>query len=102
MDEEEEKQEGEEQPKDDNAEGVQPEAINPLDRADAQIKRMSELDKSLGEKVEKLSQLEARQVLSGRATAGQAKVAKAKETPEEYAEKFKKGEVNPLEDDGIK
>ena len=82
--------------------GIQSEIVNPLDRADAQIKRMSELDQSLGEKVEKLSQLEARRTLSGRSEAGQPPVNPAKDTPEAYAEKFRKGEVNPLLDDGVR
>ena len=102
MDEEEQTTEGEKPATENTGDGVQQETINPLDRADAQIKRMSELDQSLGEKVEKLSQLEARRTLSGRSEAGQPPVNPAKDTPEAYAEKFRKGEVNPLLDDGVR
>ncbi len=103
MDEQTETKESEEKsPAENTGEGDKPEAINPLDRADAQIKRMAELDTSLGEKIQKLSDIEARRILGGRADAGQGPAPKAVETPEEYAERFKRGEVNPLEDDGVK
>ena len=40
----------------------------------------------------------AKRALGGRSEAGQTPVKK-EETDEEYAERFSKGEVNPLEDD---
>ena len=42
----------------------------------------------------------ARRRLSGRSEAGSRPVKKAPETNEEYTERFERGEVNPLEDDG--
>ena len=48
--------------------------------------------------MKKQEEQDARRALGGITEAG-SRQAKAKETDEEYAERFRKGEVNPLEDD---
>ena len=94
MSEEETKQEGKEEVKDkptgDADKGDKPKATSPIEQADERIKRMEELDKSLGEKVKELGEIESRKMLGGGSQAGQAPAEKAEETNEEYVERVRK------------
>ena len=55
---------------------------------------MEELDKSLGEKVASLQEIESRKMLGGGSQAGQAPTEKVEETPIEYAKRIMTGESN--------
>ena len=63
--------------------------ISKLDQADAKIKRLEELDKSLGEKIDKLEDIKASDMLGGTADAGSVPKAK-EETPKEYNDRIAK------------
>ena len=84
---------------DDTDKGSKSEATTLVDEANAAAERLERANARKEEVLNREEQLMARAALSGRAEAGQAPITK-KETEEEYAERFKRGEANPLEDDG--
>ena len=85
----------------DTGEGSEPKAATLVDKANAAAQRMEEATKKKQEVLDREEELMARAALSGRAEAGQEPIKK-EETDEEYTARFFKGEVNPLEDDGVK
>lgn len=96
MDEEKKTQETEDNSKNDNGNRVQQETTSLLDRADNTAKRIEEANRKAIEVLEKHEKIMARDVLGGKSE--RVAVEKQKETsPEEYANKIMKGEVNPLE-----
>lgn len=93
-----------EEPKDttsDTSEGDKPEAIGIVDRAHAENERMEENLKKREELINREEKLQAERALGGRSEAGTAPVKPKEETHEEYAEKVRRGEANPLKDDGL-
>ena len=93
MSEEETKQENKETDKTDTEgdadKGDKPSTMSKLDQADAKIKRLEELDKSLGEKIDKLDDIKASDLLGGSADAGSGEVKK-EETNQEYVDRMRK------------
>ena len=73
----------------DNDDGIQSEADKKVAELNADTER---INKAIAEN----ENAKARERLSGTAEAGIKSEAKKEETPEEYAEKVRKGEVNPL------
>ena len=93
-----------EEPKDttsDTSEGDKPEAIGIVDRAHAENERMEENLRRRDELISREEKLMAQKTLGGRSEAGQVPVEPKEETHEEYAEKVRRGEANPLKDDGL-
>ena len=91
----------EEQSAVDTGEGDKPEAIGIVDRAHAENERMEENLKKREELINREEKLQAERALGGRSEAGTAPVKPKEETHEEYAEKVRRGEANPLKDDGL-
>jgi hypothetical protein len=71
-----------------------------IDIANAAAKRMEEANKETGRLMELQAERDARIALGGGTTSGQESPKEEKETDEEYAARFEKGEANPLKDDG--
>jgi len=67
-----------------------------IDRADAVAKRIEEANKKTEELIGRQEAVAAKMMLAGRAEAGSASPKPVELTPQEYAEKVKKGEINPL------
>ena len=88
-------------PKEDKKPAENTEGVNALDRAETANKekaRLIEEDKKLMDRKEKLH---AAQMVGGHTVAGQEVVKPKELSDEEYADKFMKGEADPLTDDGI-
>ena len=75
--------------KDDADKGDKSATSSPLEQASATVKRMEELDKSLGEKVAKLEEMQAIDKISGTTTAGSVE-GKKEETNQEYKDRIEK------------
>ena len=72
-----------------------------IDDANAAAERIEKATEEMRKENSRHEEIMAKQALGGRAEAGVAP-KKERETDEEYAERFKKGEVDPFVDDGIK
>jgi len=79
-------------------EGSITETADVIKRADAAAERLEQANKKQEELLQRQEALHAKQILSGRADAGQARTKPVEETPEEYADKILKGEANPFGD----
>ena len=84
----------------DSTEGIQSETTTELDRADQIAERQKRENDRREKLIEREENLAARRTVGGE-SLGYTKPIEKKETDEEYAERFQKGEVNPLEDDGV-
>lgn len=84
---------------DNTGEGDKPEADSKIERANAAAERMEKANAEKTKLLNREEDLIAQRRLGGEIDAGKP-AAKAKETDEEYTERFKRGEVNPLADDG--
>lgn len=82
----------------DTPEGDKPKALTIVEQANIAAERMEAANKKAEELYDKQAELMAKQMLGGTAEAG-AQPVKTKETDEEYAARFLRGEANPLEDD---
>ena len=100
MDEEKQTNEGTEEPVKDSDNGDKPQVPEAVKAARAENERMEKNIKRTEELVIRQEELAAVNALGG-SESGVTPPDKAKETPEEYVEKFKAGEVNPLKDDGV-
>lgn len=67
-----------------------------LEKAEELAVRLEAANKTQLELLNRQEELMARQLLGGRTYAGQSPYAVKEETPIEYAEKVRRGEVNPL------
>ena len=84
-------EENKEQPAHENSEaGIQPGTTSMLERADNLAKRIEEGNKQLAELLRKQEEVLSRQLLSGRAEAGNPQQQPKIETPKEYAERIMK------------
>lgn len=73
--------------------GDKPESPSFLDRADATAQRMEEAERKASEAISKLNELYARMKLGGETSMVQRE-EKKEETPQEYAARVLKGELN--------
>ena len=74
-----------------------PESTTLLDKANATAERLERTLEKLEIENRKTEELLAKRALGGQTTAGSGvPEAKKEETPQEYAERIRKGEVNPL------
>ena len=96
----EEKAKGKETAVTDSDAGDTPEEPTLIEQTNAAAERLEAANAKQEELLIKQEKAEARRRLSGRSEAGSQPVKKAPETNEEYTERFERGEVNPLEDDG--
>ncbi len=76
--------------------GDKPETPAPIVEANAAAKRMEDANIAQAKLLERAEALEARRALGGNTQAGQQPEEKKKDTDEEFAEKFDKGEVDLL------
>lgn len=90
----------EEQPTENVGDGNKPEGSRIIDDTNLAAKRLEEATKAAEAERVKAEENYAKMKLGGGSMAGQQMPEAKKETPEEYHEKFLKGEVNPLKDDG--
>ena len=84
----------------DTGEGDKPKVPKATVDANAAAERMEKANEDREKLVEREEELAAQRALEGEAEAGAQPPKKPKETDEEYAERFEKGEVNPLGEDG--
>ena len=78
-------------PTENNGDGVQPEAMGKIERAEQAVKRMEEGERRLDEKIAKLQELEANRLL-GSTAGGRVESEPAKEqTAKEYADEVMSG-----------
>ena len=84
-------------PPETEAEGS-PDKIELANQASERLEKATASQKKENDRTDKI---QASIIASGKGQMVPA-TQKAKETDEEYAERFKRGEVNPLKDDGIK
>ena len=89
-------------PKEDSKDGVQSETTSELDRADQIAERQLRANKERLEILEREENLEARRKVGGVTEAGKPADKPKEETDEEYHDRFMKGDVNPMKEDGIK
>ena len=89
-------------PAENTGDGNKPQTTSFVDRAVETAERLEQANKQTEELLNRQEQLFARQRLGGFSDAGVQAPQEKKETPEEYADKFRRGEVNPLEDDRTK
>ena len=104
MDEEKEKKPEDKEPETAEAgadEGDEPKATTLLDKADAVSKKLEEANIKTEELLKRREELAAKEMLGGRADAGEKPPEKKKLTDTEYAEALQRGEVNPLKEDGF-
>jgi len=80
-------------------EGSKYETTPVIERARQENERMEAVVKELRAENDRRERIMAKRELGGMSEAGQSN-QKKEETDEEYAERFSKGEVNPLEADG--
>lgn len=73
------------------------ESISVVDKAEAAAKRIEEANKKAEELLKKQEEIAARGILGGKSNAGIQPVAPKEESPIEYAERVRKGLVNPFE-----
>ena len=81
----------------DSGDGDKPKNASLVDGAYAAAERIEAANKKQEELIQRQEELIAKQMLAGRTEAGQVKEKPKEETPEEYAEKIRRGEVNPLD-----
>ena len=99
---EEKPQEKPEEPVEAKDTGDKPESTLLIDDTNLAAKRMEEATKAAREERIAAEESYAKMKLGGRAEAGGQAPKKEPETDEQYAERFKRGEVNPFKDDGVK
>ena len=101
---EEAKEEEPETPAEDKDIGVSPEVgkEDPLENRKAELKEREELLKREKDVLAEEKKMAERKVLGGKTEAGHIPKKPEPETDEEYTERFQKGEVDPLQDDGAK
>lgn len=75
-------------------EAKQPESL--ISAANNAADRLEKANKEMAALIEKQERILAEQRLGGRSEAGQLKEKPKELTPQEYAEKILKGEINPL------
>ena len=81
--------------------GDNPEAPGLIAKASDAAERLEEANKKTEELITRREKLDAEAALSGRTDAGAVPPTPKEDTPEEYAEKVRSGEANPLKDDGL-
>ena len=104
MDEENEKNaEGEDQkiPGADAGKGNKSKTAKLVDDANTAAERLEKANERKEELLRQEQDLEAKKTLSGRAEAGVKPPAPKKLTDEEYADRVRSGEANPLKEDGF-
>jgi len=93
---EQEKTQGEESTPENTREGDKPQSSGLVDNAYDAAERLEEANEKQEELLERQEALFAKQLLSGKAEAGQKPQAPKELSDEEYAEKVLTGEINPL------
>lgn len=76
-----------------NSVGNTPKSSSVLDRTDALVKRLEEANKVAERHLAKQEELYARQKLGGNSEAGKSPEKQKEESPEDYAERFYKGDL---------
>jgi hypothetical protein len=69
--------------------GIQPQSLDKVERAEQAVKRMEEYEKRIDEKIAKLQELQADRLLSG--TAGGRIESPTQKTPKQYADEVMSG-----------
>ena len=90
------------QPAQPQAEGKKPVVSGLIDNANEAAERLERANAIKKELLEREEKLHALKMLGGQSEAGVVPPKPKEETPEEYAEKLMKGEVNPFKEDGFK
>ena len=85
----------------DSGDGDKPQTPKVIEEANAAAERLEKATEEMRKENSRHEEIMARKVLAGETEAGSAP-KKEKETDEEYVERFKRGEVDPFVDDGIK
>ena len=67
-----------------------------IEQANALVERIEEGNKRQEELLNRQEEIIAKEMLGGYTEAGKEEIKKEEETPEEYANKIMRGEVNPL------
>ncbi len=65
--------------------------LNQVERAEAAVKRMEELDHKIEENLKTLTELTTRNILGGNSEAGSAPIPPKVETPKEYKDRILRG-----------
>ena len=95
MSEEETKQEGKEEkkeePADDTDKGSEPKAVSTLDRVHADVKRMEEIEKNFGEKLERMEEILAKNMIGGITEGGSIPKLSQEDKTKLEAEEIVKG-----------
>lgn len=86
----------------DTGEGDKPKVPSVITKANFAAERLEAANNKKEELLAREEELLAEKRIAGKAEAGQGTIKTKEETEAEYVEKFRRGEVNPLEDDGIK
>lgn len=69
---------------------IEEKPLDKVDRAEAAVKRMEDLDKSLSEKIKHLEHLQSEKILGGGSEAGTAKEKPKEESPKDYVSRLNK------------
>ena len=85
----------------DSGDGDKPQTPKVVEEANAAAERLEKATEEMRKENSRHEEIMARKALAGETEAGSAP-KKTVETDEEYAERFKRGEVDPFADDGIK
>ena len=94
-----EKQETKDKPAPENTnEGNKPESIGLIDRAHEAAERLEQANKKQEELIRREEELAAKRTLGGRADYQGEPEKKVEETPQDYAKKVARGEVNPFKE----
>ncbi len=97
----EEKPKKEEPAADDPGEGDKSKATTLVDDANTAAERMEKANERKSELLRQEQELEAKKTLSGKAEGEVKRPEPKKETDEEYADRVRSGEANPLKEDGF-
>lgn len=84
-----------------DGEGDKPQIPEAVRLANEAAERLEQANKEQRELLDRHDQNVAHEALGGSSDAGQVPVKPTIATPEEYAEKLERGEVNPLHEDGF-
>ena len=93
---EEKKEEPKEEPKQETTEEPKPTGMVTVDSANAAADRIEKANLKQEELLKRQEELLARSILGGHAEAGGSKAETKEETPQEYADKVRRGEIDPL------
>ena len=85
----------------DAGKGSEPKAATLVDEANSAAERLEKANERKAELLRQEEELAAKKALGGRSEAGAQAVKPKKLSDTEYAEALERGEVNPLEEDGI-